>query len=333
MDSADHPPDDATRNPFAAHRADFTDPATGLLDYGRVINEVVALVRDIDPALNLSKLKSVRTSYDYRAVLVELSKETGRTVTATERAEGSGMGMLVHGKDDDVLALHQGLLDELFHDDPLRMRLAVNLIHHELSHAHDSAAKRKSFGDAWLSQPVTGVSNHLFPIADAVWCEYFANRRSYLTWPGSEHMHGPMFARQIPAARAAVKTAIRSFRRHVNVTHLLDDTMPQLNFLFMLTGYVMGTVHASGGSLEDVDAGAAAAMRGSYFESAWKALDIELDHLYQAHGQWPSGIGVYGPLEAIAGDVMVRLGLVLSVRNGRPYLDVPFTTDTLPGGV
>jgi hypothetical protein len=329
MDSADCPPDPPKDNPFAVHRAAFSDSAGGL-DYGRLIDALVAVVHKIDPGLDLSTLKTVRTSYDYRGLLAEISKEMGRTINATDRSDGVGMAMLVHGKDGDVLALHQGLLDDVLHDDRQRMRQSVHLIHHELGHAHDSAMKRRSFGAAWLSQlGPSGLSYHLFPLADAVWCEYFANRRSYPTWPGGEHMHGPMFAKQISEVPAAVKKAIREFRLHRQVPRLLDEALPYIKFLFMLAGYVMGTVHAAGGSLADLDAGAAAALRGSFFEPAWTALDAELEQMHATHGEW-AGLQAYAPLEITASDVMVRLGLVLSLRNGRPYLDVPFTPDTLP---
>jgi len=314
-------------NPLAGKRSEYVDSATGRIDYGRVVEEVVAAILSIDPTLDLSTIKAYRASSDYRGLLAEISKEMGRTVTATERPDGAGMAMLVHGTEGDVLALNIALLDGLFHPDEDAMRLIVNLIHHELAHAHDSAAKRKSFAGAWPAHHVTGISRHLFPLADAVWCEYFADRRSYLTWPGGTHMHAPWLAQQIPVVSAAVKSSIKAFRLHSNVGRLLQEVMPHINFLFMLTGYVMGTVHGAGGTLKDLDATAAEAVKGSFFEAAWIALDSELDQMYQTHGQW-SGLTVYAPLEAIASSVLRNLGLELGLRGGQPYLNVPFTPDS-----
>lgn len=330
MDSADHPPEPPKANPLAAKRSEFIDPRTGGLDYQRVVGEIVGAIKSFDPTLDLSTVKSVRASSDYRGLLAQISTEMGRTITATERSDGVGMAMLVHGTDGDVLALDVAILDGMFHADEDMMRLTVNLLHHELSHAHDSAAKRRSFADVWLKQPVTGVSCQLFPLADAVWCEYFANRRSYPTWPSGKHMHASMFAQQIPAVSAAVKRAIKAYRLHRSIPRLLDAAIPHINFLFMLTGYVMGTVHGAGGTLQDLDTEAAGAVNGSYFEPAWAALSMELDRMYETHGQWP-GLTVYAPLEAIASSVMRSLGLDLGLRDGQPYLNVPFTLDTLPG--
>jgi hypothetical protein len=135
-------------NSLAAKRAEYLDPATGRLDYGRVIQEVVGAIMSIDPTLDLSTIKSYRASSDYRGLLAEISKEMGRTVTATERTDGVGMAMLVHGKEGDVLALDLSILEGLFDADEDMMRLTVNLVHHELSHAHDSAAKRRNFAGA-----------------------------------------------------------------------------------------------------------------------------------------------------------------------------------------
>jgi hypothetical protein len=165
-------------------------------------------------------------------------------------------------------------------------------------------------------------------VADAVWCEYFANRRSYSTLRGGEHMHAPMFAKQVPAALVAVRDAIKAYRLHREIPRLVDDAMPRINFLFMLAGYVMGTVHGAGGALQDLDAAAAAAVKGSYFEPAWRALDPVLGRMYETHGQWP-GLTVYAPLEGIVSSVMKSLGLELELRGGQPYLNVPFTPDTL----
>jgi hypothetical protein len=217
----------------------------------------------------------------------------------------------------------------MFHEEEEVLQTVVNMVHHELCHAHDSAAKRRNFSGAWLTHSVTGVSRHLFPVADAVWCEYFANRRSYPTWPGGEHMHAAMFADQVSAVPVAVKEAIKAYRLHGGIPRLLDDAMPHIKFLFMLAGYVMGTVHGAGGALQDLDAAAAAAVKGSYFEPVWAALDAELERMYQTHGHW-AGLAVYAPLEDIASSVMMSVGLVLELRGGQAYLNVPFTPETLP---
>lgn len=315
-------------NPLTELRGKYVDSASGQLDYERVLKDVIGYIGSEDPTLDLSDLKSIRVSTNYPGLLHEISAELGRTITATERADGSGHAMLVHGKDGDILALSAGFLEAVFHADSDTGLRAVNTIHHELAHAHDAAAKRRNFGEAWLTHRVTGASSYTLPCAEAVWSEYFADRRSYPTSPGGEPMHAAMLAAQIPAVESKMKSSIGEFRHHGDCSRLLSDVMPELHFLFTLAGYVLGTVAGAARPIEGMASGVANSVRATYFEPAWQALTVELDRMYQAHGSWV-GIEAYAPLEQVVGSVMARLGVEFTTRNGEAYLNVPFTPSSL----
>jgi hypothetical protein len=315
-------------NPLAELRGSYVDSASGQLDYERVLKDVIGYIGSEDPTLDLSDLRSIRASTDYPGLLQDISAELGRTITATERADGSGQAMLVHGNDGDILALSAGFLEAVFHADADTGLRAVNTIHHELAHAHDAAAKRRNFGAVWLAHRVTGASCYTLPCAEAVWSEYFADRRSYPTNPGGEPMHAAMLAAQIPAVESKMKATIGEFRNHGVCSRLLSAAIPEVHFLFMLAGYVLGTVAGAARPIEEIAPGVLNAVRATYFEPAWQALTVELDRMYQAHGRWV-GIEAYAPLEQIVGSVIARLGVEFEPRNGELYVNVPFRPSSL----
>lgn len=309
-----------------AFRKTCVDPVTGAVDYRRLMTGVIEVIKEIDPTLDLSTLKDFSAGPDYDAVLAAVSARVGREMRRTKRESGSGQAMVVHDKTSDTLVTSFGLIEAVYGSDQDLRDVALNSFHHELCHAHDAAVLRRNFPGVMLSPQQGGVwSWRLYPIANALWAEYSANRRSFATLPKAGCMHTPLLATEIATVTADVRESIKSYRRHLTVDALLDEAAPHVYFVFMLAGYILGTLHAAGRELEG---DAAAALRGSFLEPAWNDAAPLLARMYQSHGQWP-GLAVFRPLEDAVRGAFRRLGLHMTTAAGGAYLEVPFTPETL----
>jgi len=290
---------------------------------------LIGYILEIDPGLDLSTLDQVRASRDYRSLLVQISTETGKTFTATERESGVGVAMLVPVGDKNILAIDLAMLECLFHEDKSIMLTSVNMIHHELAHAHDSAVKHRNLPDVWMKRQLEGWSSWTSRITQSIWDEYFAERRSFPTLPNGESLRIPLLEIEIPRIAETIQCSIEAFRVHLDIERLVREVFAEVSFLFQLTGYALGTLAASGQTIEDTHAGAANAVHKSSLGKRWDALATSLDIMWTSHGEWP-GFEIFEPLERVVHETIGDYGVILLTRpDGSLYADVPFPTSTM----
>lgn len=295
-------------NPLAEFRDELTDPSTGNLDLDRAMCEVLDLVRDEDETLDLSNLRSVRSSDDYPALIAGIAKEVGKPCAPTERRDASGMAMVIHGPDGDVVALHTGVIRAVFGSDGDLADLALWTVHHELSHVHDWAVKTRNIG----SEPYTRQPSYFFPLADHIWSEYFADRRSFPSMPGGKSVHTDVLVTNLAKVASTAKSALARARVQDSPSPLLNEVVPEVSFLLTLTAYVLGALAGAGATLGQEHPSVAAAITGSCLEQAWPVLAAHLDTMAATHGNW-SGIEVYRPLEDAVQGVFARLGIAFAL--------------------
>jgi hypothetical protein len=303
-------------NSLAEFRDELLDRSTGELDLDRATRAVLALVCDMDQALDLSNLRSVRSSGDYPALIAGIAKEVGYPLAPTERHDGSGMAMVIHGPAGDVLAVHAGLLHAVFGSDGELADLALWTIHHELSHVHDWAVKTRNIGADAFSRP----PSYFFPVADLVWSEYFADRRSYPSMPGGKSVHADVLLANVAKVAVTAKAALATARLLDSPTPLLNEVVPEARFVLTLAAYVLGALAGAGRTIGDEYPSVATAIAGSCLEQAWPALAVHLDEMAVLHGKW-TGVEVYRPLENIVQSVFAQLGMVFALgENGQVRL-------------
>jgi hypothetical protein len=295
-------------NPLAEFRDQLADPSTGELDLDRATREVLGIVCDEDEALDLSNLRSVRSSDDYPALVAGIAKEVGKPLAPTERRDASGMAMVIHGADGDVVALHSGLIRAVFGSDADLADLSLWTVHHELSHVHDWAVKTRNIG----SQPYARPPSYFFPLAETIWSEYFADRRSFPSMPGGKSVHTDVLVANLAKVASTAKAALARARAQDSPTPLLNEVVPEVSFLLTLSAYVLGALAGAGCTVGEEYPFVAAAITGSCLEQAWPVLAAHLDRMAAAHGNW-SGIEAYRPLEDVVQSVFARLGMAFAL--------------------
>jgi hypothetical protein len=295
-------------NPLAEFRDELIDPSTGNLDLDRAMREVLGLVRDGDETLDLSNLRTVRASDDYPALIAGIAKEVGKPLARTERRDGTGMAMAIHGPDGDVVALHTGLLHAVFGSDGDLADLALWTVHHELSHVHDWTVKTRNIGP----EPYARSPSYFFPQAETIWSEYFADRRSFPSMPGGKSVHTDVLVANLAQVASTAKSALIRARVQDSPSPLLNEVVPEVSFLLTLAAYVLGALAGAGRTVGEEYPSVAAAITGSCLEQAWPVLAAHLDTMAASHGKW-TGVAVYRPLEDAVQSVFARLGMAFCV--------------------
>ena len=283
-----------------------------------------ALLRRQAPWLDFSSLTQIVFHQDYDQGLREASARTGREMAPTREPGGLSLAMVVHKKDGCELIADAGLARAILSEEESVSGIGVNTLRHELCHVDDFARKRRVWESEFLALRLTGIRATFFPIAEALWNEYYANRVSdsaladaYLT--GEEDM----LAGAVRAARQEVEGEITSFRVSHDVTPLRNLAVRKLSFVAMCVGYVLGRYAAreisgprSPALLE--------ALQQSGFEKTFSESLSELDRLFRVRDSWKSTQD-FGALEQIWFRAMCDLGLRFQDRDrGRVYIHVPF---------
>lgn len=298
------------------------DPATGALDGLQLLSAAVTRVRAVDATLDLSSVAGWYVEEDYAVALAALSREVGREVTATANAEGSGCAMVVHGHDGEHVALSLQLVLGIFCKDEALKTLCLNILHHELCHVHDGAVQRLNLlGEYPQPGSLRGWPQWLFPFAQDIWAEYYADRRAYPSLRDSEGYHLQSLEAEVRRFPSAIQHAFRDLKvdddaskAFTKVWAIVGGVAPCLENLCKHLGYVMGTLAAKGSHPGE---SALACAGEPWLRDAWVTLEQHLDHMYRTHGRWP-GIGVYQPLTAAVESMLANAGMSLTNVWGRP---------------
>jgi hypothetical protein len=86
--------------------------------------------------------------------------------------------MLVHATDTCELIADASLALGLLSEESSKRDVCVSTLRHELCHVDDFQRKSLLWKGEWLKARLEGVRATFFPIADALWSEYYANRVS-----------------------------------------------------------------------------------------------------------------------------------------------------------
>lgn len=312
-------------NPVAGLRDSFVNKETGLLDLGAVLSELAQVVRQFDPELDLAGIQRTIISSDYSAALKMLGKELGREVAPTQRGTSRGIAMLVATRDFDILVADSLLLEMVFLPDGKAFYTSINMLHHELCHAHDHLVKRKDLAHEFLAKELKGKRVHLNPMAMCLWDEYYANRRSYPTLFRGECIHATLLSEEILHVTETLKQQIALYRFSHDINALTSFATENIGYLFQLAGYVLGSLAGEGTTLEERYPEVWSVVSDSPLGKVWERLRLALDSLHERHGAWGT-FDVLLPVEALADEVMKEFGLEFEERPQGLWVNVPYRT-------
>jgi hypothetical protein len=227
-----------------------------------------------------------------------------------------------------LMALTQPENEEI---QPLYKRM-LYLVAHECGHVHDLGMKVRSLPDTWLKVRLGRYDEALFEAAEGCWSEYIASRLSAFMSPTElTSDYETTFCDQVEKGLPAIRTSIRQYRMHADLTRVLSECSYVVKKVFLYTGYLLGQLDGCDMSFAD-SAPKAASLLVLYPElrRIVEETHRELQALYASYGEW-TNLCVFAPLKKLVLQLYAWLGLELQDKGEQGmYVNIPMTPDTVP---
>jgi hypothetical protein len=292
--------------------------------------------------MNLSSLSRVWVSYDYENTLLSLNRgteiQTKLMPTQDDVAVGIAMtpAVIEDGAVKSVMVFNATYLMALTQPEneeiqPLYKRM-LYLVAHECGHVHDLGMKVRSLPDTWLKVRLGRYDEALFEAAEGCWSEYIASRLSAFMSPTElTSDYETTFCDQVEKRLPAIRTSIRQYRMHADLTRVLSECSYVVKKVFLYTGYLLRQLDGCDMSFAD-SAPKAASLLVLYPElrRIVEETHRELQALYATYGEW-TNLGVFAPLKKLVLQLYAWLGLELQDKGEQGmYVNIPMTPDTVP---
>ena len=294
--------------PSGLCREEFLDPE-GKLDYRQLLLGIQAALQEADPDLVVEPSLQYTVTGDYASTMADLSATMGQDLIPTKSNGAEGLAMTVDASDHDVIVLDAAVIEALF--SPL-MTTMVHLIHHELGHAHDHAIRRSSGARFLHQEKFSALRLRMFPLAEKLWSEYHAERRSAGTIQG-QSQHAPLLVKFMPILVGDISSAIAQYRMHGSIPRLLDEVSARVCALLAFAGYVLGDLAGTRSEPAMLHPDLPGLIATPPLRDLWQPLLEALDELYQSQGCWESSVA-FLTLESVLVELYLRLGLKFSER-------------------
>lgn len=292
----------------------------GVLNLSQVFLCIVAGLKEVFPDLVVEASLQARITPDYEQAMVDLSREIGMELVPTKSREALGLAMTVDAGSYDIIVLDSAIIEALFTAAQMDM---IHVIHHELGHAHDHAIRREGWAQDMQNEHFSRLRQRMFPLAERLWSEYHAERRSAGTIRGKS-LTAPLLLDVMVHLVEEVSSLISAYRFHANISRLLEEITTKVAFLLQVAGYVLGDLAGTTSEPAQLHPELPAAMMKPPLADLWQPLLDALDRLYLEHGRWESS-AVFNQLEALLVQVFHCLGLDFSERPEGLWVDVPHT--------
>jgi len=303
-------------------------------------NEVGMLVggflRLFGTYLNLERLDGVTVAYDYKAALAGIQRgaNCSQELAATNDRFAVGVAMAVpvlrDGKPKSHLVLDAALVGLLRDQDNPDHQLAVGLLAHEAAHVHDLLMQDRAFPGFIMQRSVGYREGILLQIANPCWNEYAACRLSARFEYGKQlEWFGETFCEFAEEAKERSNEYIRQYRRRGDLNILVPQIVAEYGGVLKYAAYLLGHLDGLGLSIsKDAPKAHELVNRKTYFTTIFVRFAACLRAMWETYGHW-SGLEVFGPLKEIADDLLRVGGIEIQERAQGPYVNVPFTSDTI----
>ena len=275
--------------------------------------------------LDVSRLLGITVTDRYDDALGEFALGTIKNGRKLTRTKGTTIGVASNATCErsgrahcQVFLQHQDV-DALLDNNDVLVRY---LLTHELSHAHDLALKARTIEDVVLEHPADLLNPPaIWTLADVVWNEYAACRKS-----ASEHPHMlPVMYEMWADAIAAIPNAVRSIaaahQSGAGVEQKMNLATDQVGGVLKFSSYVLGHRTALGLSslpLPDELTGLLDEMHllPGYFEQ-----ESILAEMWDTHGAW-SDASAYDQLLSFARRSYAPFGLYIYHKDQQAKLSI-----------
>lgn len=292
--------------------------------------------------MDLSSLSRVWVSYEYENTLMSLNRgdqiQTQLTPTQDDVAVGIAMtpAILEDGAVKSVMVFNANYLMALTQPDneeiqPVYEQMLYTVAH-ECGHVHDLGMMVRLFPDTWLKVRLSHYDEALFQVAEGCWSEYIASRLSAFISPAElTSNYETNFCEQVEKGLPAIRTSIRQYRMHHDLTRVLSECSYVVKKVFLYAGYLLGQLDGCDMSFADSAPKAASLLvLHPELQKIVEEAHRELQALYATYGEW-TNLGVFAPLKKLVLQLYAWVGLELQDQGEQGmHVNIPMTPDTVP---
>lgn len=297
------------------------------------------LIREVGRYVDISTLDGVTIAIDYDEALRELDRgvEGLRPEERTNDEGLVGVGKSIVVKRGDAVKTHLVFAAgpvcclALEEHEPEDFRVALAIIAHECAHVAEHADRERQFPGILLDQtPASYIRLYEQQFSQAFWCEYAVCRASARFARNEEQRFRNNLAVRLQDARIKARDAIRSYRTHGDVERVFQEVGVVVLEPLRMASYLFG--HLDGMAEEELpEVALEVPKEDAVFVSAITTLVSHLRSLWENRGSWASHDDML-VLGQTAFELLRECGVHARPEpDGRAYINVPFTPDTLPG--
>jgi hypothetical protein len=257
-----------------------------------VREQLNSMIQDVAEAnsLNLSRLLGVTVTDRIDEALAGFDDggiENGRTLTRTNGAV-VGVGMTPICKRDGHAFCQLFLrADDVFVLLERNDRQAGYILAHELGHAHDLAQKAKTVESIILELPGDqSVPPVIWQIADIVWNEYAACRKSGTEHPGMLNTMYSMLDRALSGFATDVRLMVGIAKTAKTMQSVMDSATETLEPILKYSSYVLGHRASLGQGPLPLPEELETLLQENGFRQLYEELSAILETMWESHGSW-----------------------------------------------
>lgn len=296
---------------------------------------VAGYVHELSRYIDLHNLDGITIAFDYREALrdVDLGFETTQTLEPTDD-EVVGIAMtasvLRHGRVKSHMVFNAAFMMAIVDSKSEGFGIALHTLAHECAHVEVVGKLDAAFPGETINARFNSMhAARRRSVILSCWEEYEVTRLCARFGDDPTSSYESIFVDQLRSARPAANKLIIAYRTHGDVDRLLTGIYGVYANVVKYASYLLGTLHGRGRSLTDLPA-TAAALTDHWFAPYVDRLLQAYDAIAVDYGKWTdrSTFEVVGDLI----DEMLAEGgvIVTDLGDGRQYVAVPFTEETIP---
>lgn len=312
---------------------------------------VYTLADELGKEMNISKLESIIIPDQYKDELFEFQKSIGVKQWCTDDDTGTGFGQVVtkvlNEEKGHTIFLDKKLIAALFDENTLLLMkenmdeqsfeklndcriLAINILHHELSHVHEMSMTEDIEWTHNLNIDNDLLKYHLREMAMSIWREYYACRVSAAT-----HQIGRSDFHYIIELSNKIEHDILLQRKNYNLRIIgLNEFVNIFNnriiSLLKFSTYAHGNYfYLKSKDERDIIINALLGeLEGNLFKGYWVRLGMVLDELFLKYPNW-STIDIIDDLCKVILEYMEEFNVHIENKHEGLYYKIPINTEEI----
>lgn len=208
--------------------------------------------------------------------------------------------------------------------------MAIHTLAHECAHVEITHRFDTAFPGFLLQSTHDNVHDAFrWQIIQACWDENAATQISAAIGHDPTSGYEETFKFALNETRQKANELIKAYRLHGDVDQIMAEIYGAYGDLMKFACYHLGNMVGRGLSLDDLPA-TKAVLEGHWFSPYFDRLGTICKRIADDYGQW-SDKSRFEALGDLADDLVIDGGLAVShLDDGRLYVDIPFTLETMP---